>query len=79
MKYLIKNSYGVFFIGFSTGALGDTIFGDYGLTVSIMGFSLMLFSFYLMYLNSKQKKQLVYQFPMVKNFNLDINYSDLRF
>jgi hypothetical protein len=23
--------------------------------------------------------RLVYQFPMVKNFNLDINYSDLRF
>mgnify|MGYP003668970414 FL=1 len=56
MKYLIKNSYGVFFIGFITGVLGDTIFGDYGVTVSLMGFSLMLFSFYLMYLNSKQKK-----------------------
>jgi len=56
MKYLIKNNYGVFFIGFSFGVLGDTIFGDYGLTVSIIGFSVMLFSFYLMYLNSKQKK-----------------------
>ena len=54
MKYLIKNNSGVFFIGFSFGAFGDTIFGDYGF-VSIIGFSVMLFSFYLMYLNSKQK------------------------
>ena len=56
MKYLIKNNYGVFFIGFSMGAFGDTIFGDYELIPSIIGFSLMLFSFYLMYLNSKHKK-----------------------
>jgi uncharacterized membrane protein len=56
MKYLIKNNYGVFFIGFILGTLGDTIFGDYELKASIIGFSLMLFSFYLMYLNSKQKK-----------------------
>ena len=54
MKYLIKNNSGVFFIGFSFGAFGDTIFGDYKL-ISIIGFSVMFFSFYLMYLNSKQK------------------------
>ena len=36
-------------------ALGNSIFGDYELIASITGFSIMLFSFYLMYLNSKQK------------------------
>ena len=45
----------VFFFGFFF-AFGDTVFGDYELIASIIGFSLMLFSFYLMYLNSKHKK-----------------------
>jgi len=51
MKYLIKNNYSVFFIGLFI-ALGDSVFGDYELIASITGFSLMSFSFYLMYLHS---------------------------
>jgi hypothetical protein len=55
MKYLIKNSQGVFFVGLFI-AFGDYIFGDYGLIFKTTGFSIMSFSFLLMYLNSKQKK-----------------------
>tara|TARA_B100001939_G_C16380142_1_gene379568 strand:- start:69 stop:236 length:168 start_codon:yes stop_codon:yes gene_type:complete len=55
MKYLIKNNQGVFFVGLFI-AFGDYIFGDYGFIFKIIGFSLMIFSFLLMYLNSKQKK-----------------------
>ena len=54
MKFLIKNNYGVFFIGFSMGAFGDTIFGDYELIASIIGFSLMLFSFYVPKLKTEE-------------------------
>lgn len=55
MKYLIKNSQGVFFVGLFI-ALGNYIFGDYGFIFEITGFSIMSFSFLLMYLKSKQKK-----------------------
>jgi len=55
MKYLIKNSQGVFFVGLFI-ALGDYIFGDYGFIFKTTGFSIMSFSFLLMYLKSKQKK-----------------------
>ena len=55
MEYLIKNNNGVFFIGLFI-TFGDTIFGEYKLIFRIIGFSLMIFSFYLMYLHSKQKK-----------------------
>ena len=53
MKFLIKNNYGVFFIGFFF-AFGDTIFGDYELIASIIGFSLMLFSFYVPKLKTEE-------------------------
>ncbi|MAC93688.1 MAG: hypothetical protein CMC01_08350 [Flavobacteriaceae bacterium] len=56
MQYLIRNNMGVFFIGFFTAMGSNTIFGDYELIPTIIGVLLMLFSFYLMNLNSKQKK-----------------------
>jgi uncharacterized RDD family membrane protein YckC len=55
-QYLIRNNMGVFFIGFFTAMGGNTIFGNYELIPTIIGVLLMLFSFYLMTLNSKQKK-----------------------
>jgi len=54
MQYLIRNNWGVFFIGFFI-AIGDSLF-YYESIASIIGFSLMVFSFYLMNLKSKQKK-----------------------
>ena len=48
--FLVKNSWGVFFIGFFI-AMADVL-GQY----SYIGFGIMLLSFYLFYLESKQPK-----------------------
>ena len=48
---------GVFFIGFFISLPGEFIFENDGHLFSIIGFLLMLASFYLMYLNSKQKNK----------------------
>ena len=56
MQYLVRNNMGVFFIGFFIAMGGNSIFGDYELIPTIIGVLLMLFSFYLMNLNSKQNK-----------------------
>ena len=58
MQYLVRNNMGVFFIGFFTAVGGNTIFGDYELIPIIIGVLLILFSFYLMNLNSKIKPPL---------------------
>ena len=55
MGYLVKNNMGVFFIGFFIAMGSDVFFGDYELIPTIIGVLLMLFSFYLMNLNSKRK------------------------
>jgi len=52
MQYLIKNSMGVFWVGFAITFLDDIICTKYVFAVS--GGILMLLSFYLMYLKSKQ-------------------------
>ena len=49
---------GVFFIGFFIAMTSDAFFGDYELIPTIIGVLLMLFSFYLMNLNSKKKPPL---------------------
>ena len=54
MEYLVRNNIGVFFIGFFIALGSDTYFGDYELIPTIIGVLLMLFSFYLMNLNSKK-------------------------
>ena len=46
----------VFFLLVFSLNFGVLFFGDYDLIASIIGFSLMLFSFYVMDLNSKHKK-----------------------
>ena len=53
--YLIKNNLGVFFIGMFV-TMADAIFSEQRFIITIIGGGLMLFSFYLMYLNKKQKK-----------------------
>tara|TARA_B100001057_G_scaffold494674_1_gene591762 strand:- start:1450 stop:1614 length:165 start_codon:yes stop_codon:yes gene_type:complete len=52
-QYLIKNSLGVFFIGFLISFLEDITGFKY--IFSFLGLIIMLFSFYLMSLKSKQK------------------------
>tara|TARA_Y100000385_G_scaffold18786_1_gene18822 strand:- start:404 stop:568 length:165 start_codon:yes stop_codon:yes gene_type:complete len=52
-QYLIKNSLGVFFIGFFITFLEDVIASKY--VFSVLGGIVMLLSFYLMNLKSKQK------------------------
>ena len=54
MEYLVRNNMGIFFIGFFIAMGGDTFFGEYELIPTIIGVLLMLFSFYLMNLNSKK-------------------------
>lgn len=54
--YLIKNNLGVFFIGMFV-TMADAIFSEQRFIITIIGGGLMLFSFYLMYLNKKQKKK----------------------
>ena len=49
-KWAIKNAYPVFFIGLFV-AMGDSLIGRY----AYVGFVIMLFSFYLMYLSNKKK------------------------
>ena len=56
-KDLIKNNMGVFFIGFFISLPGEFIFENDRHLFTIIGFLLMLASFYLMYLNSKQKNK----------------------
>ncbi len=53
-EYIIKNNIGVFFIGFFISMADDIFLGKYILTIT--GFIIMLFSFYLMFLKSQQKK-----------------------
>ena len=55
MEYLFRNNMGVFFIGFFIAIGSDIFFGDYESIPTITGVLLMLFSFYLMNLNSKKK------------------------
>ena len=49
-KVFNQKQYGNFFIGFFMSLPGEILF-------EIVGFLLMLISFYLMYLNSKQKNK----------------------
>jgi len=58
MEYLVRYNIGVFFIGFFIAMGSDVFFGDYELIPTIIGVLLMLFSFYLMNLNSKKKPPL---------------------
>tara|TARA_A200000113_G_scaffold60156_1_gene51453 strand:- start:123 stop:287 length:165 start_codon:yes stop_codon:yes gene_type:complete len=51
-QYLVKNSMGFFWIAFAISLLDDVIGTEHIFAVS--GGFLMLFSFYLMYLKSKQ-------------------------
>ena len=52
MQYLIKNSMGVFWVGFDITFLDDIICTKY--VFAVLGGILMLLSFYLMNLKSKQ-------------------------
>ena len=56
---------GVFFIGFFTAMGGYSFFGDYESIPTIIGALLMLFSFYLMNLNSKKNNYPKYSFKSV--------------
>ena len=53
-QFLLKNRMGVFWIGFAVTFLDNTIGTKHVFT--ILGGILMLFSFYLRYLKSKQNK-----------------------
>ena len=55
--FLVKNSWGVFFIGlFSSFILEHTPLDKYFGQYSDIGFFIMLLSFYLFYLEKKQSK-----------------------
>jgi hypothetical protein len=60
-QYLIKNSFGVFFIGFLISLSEYTIGIKYFSIV--LGNILMLLSFYLMYLKSKEKPSFNFLIP----------------